>query len=100
MVNLTKIEAQKRTDLIYDFKAELEHLEAEDVVSLTDEQRNRIETYHQDELESMSSIYDIDRTRQEKHYLPVQTCGKVKNSLSVVGCVVCQNDETKRYVGI
>lgn len=67
MVNLTKTEAQKRTDLISVFKAELAHLEAEKVVSLTDEQRNRIETYHQDELVSMSSIYDIDRTRQEKH---------------------------------
>ena len=62
----SKSDAQRRADQIRAFQRELEELERERVVAVTDEQRRAIHTHHQTLLEQLSRAFDIDRSQREK----------------------------------
>ncbi len=62
----SKAEAQKRVDRITDFQNELNLLEEENIVSLSQEQHTAIETYHQHLIRELSSAFDIDANSHEK----------------------------------
>lgn len=62
----SKEEAQKRTDQIGFFQAELEIIEQETVLSLNEDQRSVISKYHENLIAQMSSAFDIDSSKGEK----------------------------------
>ena len=56
----TKSEAQERADAIRVFQAELTRLEDDRVLSLTEEQKRALASYHSKLLSSYAKTYDID----------------------------------------
>lgn len=66
MNNTSHAAAQRRADEIGVFKAELERLQAEGVMTLTDEQRNAVARHHETLLASYSQSFDIDRDKQAR----------------------------------
>ena len=62
----SKADAQQRADQIGLFQAELEKLEQENIVSLEDSQRLSIADYHDNLMEQLSSMFDIDLSKREK----------------------------------
>lgn len=66
MQHISKEDAQKRVDQIAHFKAELEQLEQNDVLTLTELQKRRIGNFHQTLINSLAIAYDIDSTVEEK----------------------------------
>ena len=62
----SKADAQKRTDQIGYFQAELETMEQENIISLNEEQHSAIINYHENLIGQLSSIFDIDSSKQEK----------------------------------
>lgn len=57
---LTRTEAQQRAEEIRAFASELSRLEADGVVSLTEDQRRRIQDHHRRFLAELSRQFDID----------------------------------------
>jgi uncharacterized membrane protein len=55
-----KAGAQQRADRIHSFRAELEQLQADGVLTLGDEQRSRISDYHARLLVDLEARFDID----------------------------------------
>jgi hypothetical protein len=62
----SKSEAQQRADHIRAFQRELEELERDHIVALTDEQRRVIREHHEALLGSLAEMFDIDRSQREK----------------------------------
>jgi uncharacterized membrane protein len=62
----TKTVAQRHTDRIKAFNAELAQLAEEKVLILSAEQRQAVDAYHASLLAQYSAAYDIDRTSHEK----------------------------------
>lgn len=63
---LTKSEAQKRADQVKAFQIELAQLEGDGVLSLSDEQTQSVNAYHQTLLSKYSDDFDIDQDQREK----------------------------------
>jgi len=62
----SKSDAQKRVDQIGYFRAELEIIEQEKILSLDDYQRSAIADYHENFIEQLSVAFDIDSNKREK----------------------------------
>lgn len=62
----SRIEAQQRADDIRLFRKELDRLESEGVVKLTDEQRAAVNTHHYALLADYAQSFDIDRDLRSK----------------------------------
>lgn len=62
----TKEQAQQRVDRIRLFRQELDTLEHDGVVALTDGQREQVARYHDDLLERLAGRFDVDRTEAQK----------------------------------
>ncbi|HYL38466.1 MAG TPA: DUF2157 domain-containing protein [Bryobacteraceae bacterium] len=63
---LGRREAQQRADRLRIFRAELDELERQQVLVLTDEQRARLEPFLDKSLEQLAAQYDIDTTESQK----------------------------------
>lgn len=63
---LTRSKAQARVEEVRAFALELERLETEQVVSLSEDQHRRIKEYHQGVMGSLSDQFDIDRDMRSK----------------------------------
>ncbi len=66
MRSQSKNDAQLRVDRIHAFASELETLEEENIITLTDEQHKRIQDYHGKLTQEYSNVYDIDATHRDK----------------------------------
>jgi hypothetical protein len=66
MQHISKEDAQKRVDQITHFKAELEQLEQNDVLTLSEAQKRGVKNYHTALINSLALAYDIDSTVEEK----------------------------------
>ncbi len=66
MAVLSRSEAQQRADAVRTFQRELELLEREGVLALSDEQRRALATHHGNLLAEYAHAYDIDRDTQSK----------------------------------
>ncbi|HEY7640390.1 MAG TPA: DUF2157 domain-containing protein [Steroidobacteraceae bacterium] len=64
MNELSRTAAQRRADEIRVFREELERLQAEHVLTLTDEQRQSVQQHHDALLGSYTATFDIDRDQQ------------------------------------
>lgn len=62
----SKAEAQKRADQIECFQSELANLEADNILSLDENQRSAMVGYHEKLLAHMAAVFDIDASRREK----------------------------------
>ena len=59
-------QAQHRVDRIRAFQEELAHLEQEQILALTGEQRNRLTHHHDDTLGQLSKQFDVDTSATQK----------------------------------
>jgi len=66
MTILSKNEAQQRVDQVKAFQQELDLLGSEQVLSLSGEQQQAVQSYHQQLLSSYSQSHDIDRDHRGK----------------------------------
>jgi len=66
MIVKSKAEAQKRADQIESFRAELDLLDQNGVVTFETEQRSQVIAYHDKLLAEMSEQYDIDSSKRDK----------------------------------
>lgn len=66
MQTISKAEAQRRTDQIRYFQAELEIIEHEHITSLQESQRSAIANYHENLIAQLASTFDIDANKREK----------------------------------
>lgn len=66
MQEKSKAEAQQRADQILHFKAELDTIQQENILSLDVNQSSAIANYHKNLLEQLSSAFDIDSNKREK----------------------------------
>ncbi|MCL1058468.1 DUF2157 domain-containing protein [Shewanella gelidimarina] len=64
--SLSQCDAQQRVEQIYAFQQEMHVLENDDVIAISSEQKNSINGYHQQLLQRLSDIYDVDTSRQSK----------------------------------
>ena len=64
MNDISRTEAQRRADDIRIFRQELERLQAEQVLALTEEQRQAVARHHDTLLAAYTATFDIDRDRQ------------------------------------
>lgn len=62
----SKLEAQRRADRIAAFRAEAAALEADGVLALTPEQRERVARHHDDLLRGFARQFDVDISEGEK----------------------------------
>ena len=63
---LTRIEAQERAEEIRAFRAELARLEAQQIVSLSDQQHHNIQTHQGEILAALAREFDIDRDMRSR----------------------------------
>src|SRR5262245_12281504 len=63
---MSQAEAQKRADRIRAFGEELRVLEAEGVLALPDEQKQRVARHHDETLRRLAQAFDIDTTDAQK----------------------------------
>ncbi len=66
MQEYSKIDAQRRADQIKSFKAELEALENDKIITLQESQKNAISKYHDNLLSYLASVFDIDSNKRDK----------------------------------
>ncbi len=66
MKALSKADAQRRADRISEFQSELRALEDEEVLSLHQEQRSAVATYHDNLLTQLAATFDIDANSHER----------------------------------
>ena len=66
MIAPSRTEAQQRADDIRVFRAEIQRLEADDVLHLSPEQRGAVAHYHDALLAGFAKAYDIDRDAHAK----------------------------------
>lgn len=63
---MDKQAAQHRADQICAFRAELQALREDGVLTLPDEARARLRAYHDDILRHLSSQFDVDTSHEQK----------------------------------
>jgi hypothetical protein len=63
---MSQADAQKRADRIRAFREELQTLEAEGILALPDEQKQRVTRHHEDTLRRLAQSFDIDTTEAQK----------------------------------
>lgn len=63
---LHKDDAQARVDRINGFKQELAQLEEENILRLSDDDRQKVNSYHEGLLKQLASQFDVDTTRAQK----------------------------------
>ena len=61
-----KEEAQRRVDRMLAFREELAQVESEGLLSLTEEERRRLDSYHRGIQSELARLFDIDVTGTEK----------------------------------
>ncbi len=61
-----KDDAQMRVDQINGFQRELVQLEQENVLHLSDEDRRKVESYHEGLLQQLANQFDVDTTKMQK----------------------------------
>jgi uncharacterized membrane protein len=66
MNQLSKSEAQQRVDQIHSFQAEMNELEQERVLQLTDAQRQALHNYHAGLVMQLSHSFDIDHDQRSR----------------------------------
>jgi len=66
MTTLSKNQAQQRADQVQAFQLELRRLEDEEVLSLSTEQHQSVQSYHDQLLSTYSQSHDIDRDHRGK----------------------------------
>jgi len=66
MQSISKSDAQIRVDQIKCFEEELQNIKNDDVISLSDTQKESIQSYHKNILNTLTNTYDIDSTKQKK----------------------------------
>lgn len=64
----SKAEAQHRVDQIQAFRAELDLVEQERILTLGAEQRAGLQQHHQQLLDRLSAVFDVDVTSKEKQF--------------------------------
>lgn len=64
--DLSRQAAQRRADAIRLFREELMRVEDSGAIALSPEQRERIDAYHRDTLNRLTTQYDIDRTEAQR----------------------------------
>ena len=62
----SKADAQRRADQIGYFRAELEIVEQENILSLSESQRYALSSYHERLIAKLSSAFDVDANKREK----------------------------------
>lgn len=62
----SKADAQKRTDQIASFKAELEVMKKDRIILLTGEQHAAIDQYHTKIISDLTADFDVDSSKREK----------------------------------
>ncbi len=62
----SRADAQRRADQIQSFRAELEMIEQENVLTLKESDRSAVARYHDDLIAKLSSAFDIDSSKREK----------------------------------
>lgn len=65
LADITREQAQKRVDRINEFRAELADAERDGALSLTDDQRTRLTSYHEALLTALAQRFEVDRSRAE-----------------------------------
>ncbi len=63
---MSRPDAQKRADRIRAFREELSALEAEGVLALTPDQKQRTQKHHDETLRALARTFDIDATEAQK----------------------------------
>ena len=63
---VTRDAAQRRADRIRAFREELHALEADGILLLGRDDRERLSTYHTDRLAQLATLYDVDRSDAER----------------------------------
>jgi uncharacterized membrane protein len=63
---LHKDDAQARVDRINGFQQELAQLEKEKVLRLSDEDRQKVNSFHESLLKQLASRFDVDTTKEQK----------------------------------
>jgi hypothetical protein len=66
MTPVSKTDAQARVDRIISFRVELDLLERENVVCLSDEQHKALENYHDGVVKKFKELFDVDTGEGEK----------------------------------
>lgn len=64
--SLTKEQAQKRADQVFAFKQELAELERDGVLTLSGDERSRLDGYHGQLLEQLARQFDVDRSAGQR----------------------------------
>ena len=64
--NISKNEAQQRVEQIRAFERELLHVEDENIITITQEQKNSIKKSHDNLLNTLISTFDVDSTSHKK----------------------------------
>ena len=57
---MNKEEAQRRVDRMLAFREELAQVESEGLLSLTEEERCRLDTYHRGLQSELARLFDVD----------------------------------------
>ena len=63
---MSQADAQKRADRIRAFREEMQTLEAEGILALPEEHRERVARHHDDTLRRLAQSFDIDTTEAQK----------------------------------
>ena len=63
---VNRAEAQHRVDQILAFREELDRLERDGVIALPADQRQRLRSYHEETLATLTRDFDVDTTVSEK----------------------------------
>ncbi|MCF6331135.1 MAG: DUF2157 domain-containing protein [Sulfurimonas sp.] len=66
MKNISKDQAQHRANQIEAFEKELKYIEDDNIVTISQEQKNSIKTYHKTILKNLTASFDIDSTNKKK----------------------------------
>src|SRR5512139_3756693 len=83
-----KKEAQERVDRIHAFRRELEHLASEKILILADEQRTRVETYHNETLAGLAERFDVDISDSQKRISLAMRIASTLGGLALCAAVV------------
>lgn len=64
--SLSAANAQQRVDQIHAFQQEMQQLEHDDVMAISVEQKSQLDGYHNQLLQRLAKVYDVDISRQSK----------------------------------
>ncbi len=66
MKNISKDQAQDRANQIEAFEQELKFIEDDNIITISQEQKSSIKTYHKAILKNLTTSFDIDSTNKKK----------------------------------